>query len=45
MTKKLYEKPTTKVVMLQQRAQLLAGSNGLGQPNNYPGGGNPFGSD
>ena len=26
MTKKLYEKPTTKVVMLQQRAQLLAGS-------------------
>ena len=45
MTKKHYEKPTTKVVMLQQRAQLLAGSNGLGQPNNYPGGGNPFGSD
>ena len=29
MTKKHYEKPTTKVVMLQQRAQLLAGSDSV----------------
>ena len=29
MAKKLYEKPTTKVVMLQQRAQLLAGSDSV----------------
>ena len=42
MKKKQYEKPSMKVVLLQQRAQLLAGSGGLGEPNNYPGGGNPF---
>ena len=44
MKKKIYEKPTMKVVMLQQRALLLAGSGGLGEPTNYPGGGDPFGS-
>ena len=30
MKKKLYEKPSMKVYELQQRAQLLAGSNGDG---------------
>ena len=29
MKKKLYEKPTMRVVMLQHQAQLLAGSAGL----------------
>ena len=28
MKKKLYEKPSQRVIELQQRAQLLAGSNG-----------------
>ena len=42
MKKKLYEKPTTKVVMLKQQPQLLAGSGGLGEPSGYPGGGDPF---
>ncbi len=41
MEKRQYEKPSMKVVELQQRSMLLAGS-GLGDPNNYPGGGNPF---
>ena len=34
--KRLYEKPSTEVVMLQQRSMLLAGS--LNDPENYPGG-------
>lgn len=41
MEKRQYEKPSMKVVVLQHRSMLLAGS-GLGDPNNYPGGGNPF---
>lgn len=35
MKKKDYEKPSMKVVLLQQRTMLLAGS-GLGSPDNYP---------
>ena len=42
MKKKLYEKPTMQVVKLQQQPQLLAGSGGLDDPNNYPGGGDPL---
>ena len=38
--KQKYEKPSMKVVELQQRTMLLAGS--LNDPDNYPGGGNPF---
>lgn len=41
MKKRQYEKPSMKVVLLQQRTMLLAGS-GLGNPDNYPGGGDPF---
>jgi len=42
MTKKrLYEKPSMKVVLLKQQPQLLAGS-GLNDPSDYPDGGNPF---
>ena len=44
MKKKTYEKPTMQVVMLKQQPQLLAGS-GLGNPADYPNGGNPFGSN
>ena len=40
MEKRQYEKPSMKVVELQQRSMLLAGS--LDKPSNYPGGGNPF---
>jgi hypothetical protein len=41
MKKKVYQKPTMRVVMLQQRSQLLAGS-GLNDPNDYTPGGDPF---
>jgi len=42
MTKKrLYEKPSMKVVLLKRQPQLLAGS-GLNDPSDYPNGGNPF---
>ena len=41
MKKKMYEKPTTKVYELKQQPQLLAGS-GLGNPNDYDDGGDPF---
>lgn len=41
MKKKLYEKPSMRVFELRQQPQLLAGS-GLGNPNDYPGNGNPF---
>jgi len=41
MKKRLYEKPSMKVVLLQQRTMLLAGS-GLSDPNNYPGQPDPF---
>lgn len=39
--KRFYQKPSMKVVLLRQQSQLLAGS-GLGDPNDYPGGGNPL---
>ncbi len=41
MKKKMYEKPTTKVYELKQQPQLLAGS-GLGNPDDYNNGGDPF---
>jgi len=41
--KRLYEKPSTEVVMLQQQSTLLAGSS-LSDPANYPNGGDPFGT-
>ena len=41
MTKKLYEKPSMKVVLLRQRAQLLVGS-GLDDPTDYTPGTDPF---
>jgi hypothetical protein len=41
-TKKIYEKPSTKVYELKHRQQLLVGS-GLGDPNDYPDGGDPLG--
>lgn len=40
MKKRQYNKPSMKVVELQQRTMLLAGS--LNDPDNYPGGGDPF---
>ena len=42
MKKKDYEKPSMKVVALQQRTMLLAGSNGLDTPQFYSDGGDPF---
>lgn len=42
MKRKDYEKPTMKVVKLQQQAQLLAGSGRLGDPTDYPDGGDPL---
>ena len=35
MKKKLYEKPTMQIVQLKQQPQLLAGSNGGGDLNDY----------
>ena len=40
MKKRQYDKPSMKVVELQQRTMLLAGS--LNDPNNYPGQPDPF---
>ena len=40
--KRKYEEPSSRVIELQQRTMLLAGS-GLGNPDNYPNGGDPFG--
>ena len=40
MKKRQYEKPSMKVVELQQRTMLLAGS--LNDPDNYPGKPDPF---
>ena len=40
--KKIYEKPSMKVFELKQQPQLLAGS-GLGDPSDYPEGGDPLG--
>ena len=40
--KKIYEKPSMQVFELKQQTQLLAGS-GLGDPNDYPDGGDPLG--
>lgn len=42
MKKRDYEKPSMKVVELQQRTMLLAGSGGFNDPDNYPDGGNPL---
>ena len=41
MKKKKYEKPSLEVVVLNQKPTLLAGS-GLGDPSDYPNGGDPF---
>ena len=41
MKKKGYQKPTMRVVILQHRTMLLAGS-GLNNPNDYNDGGDPF---
>ena len=41
MQKKKYEKPAMQVYALKQQSQLLAGS-GLGDPNDYDNGGDPF---
>lgn len=41
MKKRLYKKPAMQVVLLRQQPQLLAGS-GLGDPSDYPGGGDPL---
>ena len=40
--KRKYEKPAMQVYELPNQPQLLAGS-GLGNPNDYPGSGDPFG--
>ena len=40
-TRKTYERPLMKVFELKQQPQLLVGS-GLGNPEDYPNGGNPF---
>lgn len=43
MRKKLYDKPSMKVVLLKQRTALLAGSsNGVNQPDPFPPGGDPL---
>ena len=45
MKKKMYEKPTTKVIELKHRTMLLAGSAKSGQMNNpddYESGDDPF---
>ena len=39
--KKLYERPSMKVVLLKRQPQLLAGS-GLNDPADYPNQGDPF---
>ena len=39
--KRQYEKPSIQVFELKRQPQLLVGS-GLGNPNDYPGNGNPF---
>ena len=42
MKKKYYQKPAIDIVELKHQQQLLTGS-GLNNPNDYPGGGDPFG--
>ena len=39
--KREYEKPSMQVFMLKRQPQLLVGS-GLGDPNDYDNGGDPF---
>ena len=41
MKQKEYERPTMQVVKLKQQPTLLGGS-GLGNPEDYPDGGDPF---
>ena len=40
-TKRNYERPQMQVILLRQRAQLMAGSP-LKDPSDYPDGGDPF---
>jgi hypothetical protein len=40
--KKPYVKPSMKVYPMRQTPQLLAGSGGLGNPDDYNNGGDPF---
>ena len=40
-TRKMYEKPSMRVFELRQKPALLVGS-GLGNPNDYPGSGDPY---
>ena len=42
--KRLYEKPAMQVFELKQQPQLLQSSGGLGNPSDYPYGGDPLGS-
>ena len=42
MKKKQYDKPSMKAVALQQRTALLAGSNGVNQPDSFTPGGDPL---
>ena len=42
MKRKDYQKPTAVVVEVKQQQQLLTGS-GLGDPSDYPDGGDPLG--
>ena len=42
MKKRKYEKPSMEVFKLKQQQQLLTGSP-LNNPDDYPGGGDPFG--
>ncbi len=39
--KRIYQKPSMEVVLLRRQPQLLVGS-GLGDPNDYDNGGDPF---
>ena len=42
MKRKDYDKPSMKVVLLQQRTMLLAGSNGVDPPSPFDPGGDPL---
>ena len=40
--KQFYEKPSMRVFELKQQSQLLAGSNGVNQPDSFTSGGDPL---
>ncbi len=40
--KQVYVKPSMEVFKLKQQPALLAGSEGLGNPSDYPSGGDPL---